>query len=274
MKKDFLIAVDLDNTLVYEFDKYDKQSFNLLRELSKTNHVVIATGRPYRSSKYYYDLLGLDTPIINYNGALVHHPINKTFESSKITVDKNVIFKLIEDNKEIIHNVFCEVGDDIYLLRETKEVIPFLHAEGGSLTIGDLKETLKEDPNGAIVMANNGTEEILEKYIQDTYRGSINIRFWHVQEIAVAEIYSPLTSKGNALNLVRKYYNIPREKIIAIGDGHNDIEMIEFAEYGVAMANAHPELLKVAKYKTDTVYNNGVYKFLSDFFKINKEQEN
>lgn len=267
MKKDFLIAVDLDNTLVYEFDKYDKKSFELLKELSKTNYVIIATGRPYRSSRYYYDLLELNTPIINYNGALVHHPSNKNFQSSKITVDKNVIFKLIDDNKDLIHNVFCEVGDDIYLLKETKEVVPFLHAEGGSLTIGELRQTLKDDPNGAIIMTIRGTEDILEKYIKDEYNGLINIRYWNVQEIAVAEIYSPLTSKGNALNLVSKYYNVPKEKIIAIGDGHNDIEMLEFANFGVAMANAHPDLIKVAKYTTDNVYNNGVYKFLSDFFK-------
>ena len=106
MKKNYLIAVDLDDTLVYEFDKYDKVSFELLKRLSKTNYVVIATGRPYRSSKYYYDLLNLNTPIINYNGALVHHPFDKRFESSKITIDKNVVIKILEDNKDIIHNVF------------------------------------------------------------------------------------------------------------------------------------------------------------------------
>ena len=266
MKKDFLIAVDLDNTLVYDFDKYDKQSFGLLKTLSKTNYVVIATGRPYRSSKYYYDLLELKTPIINYNGALVHHPFDKTFETSKITIDKSVILEILEANKQIVHNIFCEVGDDIFLLKQTTEVVPFLHQEGGTLTIGNFNHTLTEDPNGAIIMTKVGTEHILENYIQKKYRGTLNIRFWNVQNIAVAEIYSPLTTKGNALLLVSKYYNVPDDKIIAIGDGHNDIEMIKFAHYGVAMANSHPELLEVAKYTTDTIHNNGVYKFLNKFF--------
>jgi Cof subfamily protein (haloacid dehalogenase superfamily) len=266
MKKNYLIAVDLDDTLVYEFDKYDKVSFELLKRLSKTNYVVIATGRPYRSSKYYYDLLNLNTPIINYNGALVHHPFDKRFESSKITIDKNVVIKILEDNKDIIHNVFCEVADDIFLLKHTQEVIPFLHQEGGTLTVGHFRDTLKEDPNGAIVMTKVGTEKILENYIYETYQGTLNIRFWNVQNVSVAEIYSPLTSKGNALKLVSNYYKVDPSKIIAIGDGHNDIEMIKFANYGVAMANGHPELLKEAKYTTDTIHNNGVYKFLYNFF--------
>ncbi|HHX00763.1 MAG TPA: HAD family hydrolase [Acholeplasmataceae bacterium] len=266
--KNYLIAVDLDNTLVYEFDKYDTKSFELLKTLSKTNKVVIATGRPYRSSKYYYDLLELDTPIINYNGALVHNPKDPNFKPQKITIDKQIVIDLVKDNMPILHNIFCEVGDDIYLLKDTDEVIPFLHQEGGFLTIGDLAKTLKENPNGAIVMTKKSTEQELENYIKTKYQDHLKIRFWNVQQVVVAEIYSPLTSKGNALNSLSNYYNIPKEKVIAIGDGHNDIEMLEYAGISVAMENAHPDLLKVAKHKTDTVHNNGVYNFLKTFFKL------
>jgi len=265
--KNYLIAVDLDNTLVHDFDKYDKLSFELLKTLSKDNKVVIATGRPYRSSKYFYDLLELNTPIINYNGALVHHPYDANFITHKVTVDKELIFELIQDNKDIIHNIFCEVGDNIFLYKDTNEVIPYLHQDGGFLTIGELKDILKENPNGAIVMTNPRTEKILEDYIKTKYKNTLCIRYWYVENLGVAEIYSPLTSKGNALKIVSNYYNIPAEKIIAIGDGHNDIDMLEFAGIKVAMANSHPDLLKVANYITDTVHNNGVYKFLAEFKK-------
>ena len=57
--KGYLIAIDLDGTLLTGFDNYDKKSFELLKEISKNNFIVISTGRPYRSSKYYYDLLDL-----------------------------------------------------------------------------------------------------------------------------------------------------------------------------------------------------------------------
>ncbi len=86
MKKGYLIAIDLDGTLIQGFDNYDKLSFDLLKKLAKDNTIVIATGRPFRSSKYYYDILGLNTPIINYNGALVHHPSDTNFEKNMITV--------------------------------------------------------------------------------------------------------------------------------------------------------------------------------------------
>lgn len=266
MKKDYLIAVDLDGTLIEDFDNYDKNSFAYLKELSKTNYIVIATGRPFRSSKHYYDLLKLKTPIINYNGAIIHHPYDEEFRSSQITISKDVVLNLIKDNPDHILNIFCEIGDEIYLLKETKEVVPFLHVDGGTLFVGDFNKTLKSDPNGLIAIIKKGQEQIIENYIKTKYRGSIKIRLWYVSDVVVAEVYSPLTSKGNALAVVSKYYNVPREKIIAIGDGHNDIEMIEYAHIGVAMKESHPDLQAVAKYQAPSIKDSGVAKFLKEFF--------
>jgi Cof subfamily protein (haloacid dehalogenase superfamily) len=268
MKRDYLIAVDLDGTLVTGFDNYDKVSFELLKELANTNYVVIATGRPYRSSKYYYDLLNLRTHIINYNGALIHHPTDPVFEKAKITIDRKIVYDLIEDNKDILINVFCEIEDEIFLWKDNEEIKPYLHLDGGILSTGNLNQILKGDPNGAIVLSKLGTEKKLTDYINNKYHGTLNIRFWNANEITVSEIYSPLTSKGNALKVVANYYHIPNDKIIAIGDGHNDIEMIEFAKVGVAMGNCHPDLLKVANERAKSVEDHGVYHFLKKYFEL------
>ena len=46
------------------------------------HHVMIATGRPYRATELYYRQLGLTTPIINFNGAFVHHPRESFMENN------------------------------------------------------------------------------------------------------------------------------------------------------------------------------------------------
>lgn len=260
--KNYLIAIDLDGTLITDFDNYDQKSFSLLKKIAKNNYVVIATGRPYRSSKYYYDLLELNTPIINYNGALLHHPKDKNFPTKTLDIDKNLLFKFIADNKDNLETVFCEIGDDIYLHKNSKYVEPYLHTDGGNLTIGNLEKKLPGNPNGAIVFSRIGTENKLIEYLKSEFAGKIKIRIWHAKEIVVSELYNPLTSKANALDEVARYYQIPKEKIIAMGDGHNDIEMIEYAHIGIVMANAHPDLLKIAKYKTKSVLESGVYEYL------------
>lgn len=266
--KDYLIAVDLDGTLITGFDKYDKKSFRYLRKLAKKNKIVIATGRPLRSSKYYYDLLGLNTPIINYNGALVQNPNDMNFKKSLITIDRHDLFKFIDENEDIIDTVFCEDEDDIYLHKETEYVGPYLHSDGGKVVTGDLRHGLKQNPNGAILFTHLGSEARLEEYVNRVFQGRILIRFWYVKNVVVSEFYSNQTSKANALMKVASYYNITQDKIIAIGDGHNDIEMINYAGYGIAMGNGHKELLKVAKYTTKPVKEHGVYYILKNFKKL------
>ena len=138
--ENYLIAIDLDGTLITDFDQHDKKSFSLLKYLTKTNFIVIATGRPYRSSKYYYNLLNLNTPIINYNGALLHHPLDCNFPKQTQHIEKSLLLKFIDDNQKHIETVFCEIGDNIYLHQDNKYVTPYLHTDGGNLVIGNLQE--------------------------------------------------------------------------------------------------------------------------------------
>lgn len=265
-KHGYLIAIDLDGTLIQGFDNYNKDCFDLIREIAKTNYVVIATGRPYRSSKYFYDLLELKTPIINYNGALVHNPNDSNFKKTTISVPKSDIAKIIEDNIDKLENIFSEIEDEIFLWKKQDEVNSYLHADGGNLHIGDLRNILPDDPNGAIVFSKLGTGDDLEKYINTIYKDKLKIRFWDDKEYIISEIYNPLTSKANGLKQVIDYYNIDPKMTIAIGDGHNDIEMFNVCEISVAMANSHKDLIKHATHKTMSVKDNGVYYFLKDFF--------
>ena len=266
MNKDFLIAVDLDGTLVTDFDNYDHKSIRYLKKLAKTNYVVIATGRPYRSTKPAYEMLELDTPIINYNGALVHNPSDYFFPKTIITIDKQVIIDLIKEKSDAIINVFCEVEDDIYLWKKDDQIRPFLHADGGNLAIGDPQDILHNDPNGAIIYAEAAKQEEISAYLKSKH-DNIDLRFWPIPDgLVLGEVYNAKTSKGRALKKVAHYYGIPDKKIIAFGDGHNDIDLLGSASVSVAMANGHPELLKIAKYITKSVENNGVYYFLKKYF--------
>ena len=183
-----------------------------------------------------------------------------------MTIDRQVVIALIEEQKDILINVFCEIEDEIFLWKHTTEIIPYLHLEGGLLSTGSMNDILHGDPNGAIVLSKEGSEQEFENYLKDKYQDQISIRFWHSLGMVVSEIYSPKTSKGAALKMVAEYYSIPQERIIAIGDGHNDIEMLEYAGIGVAMENSHPDLLKTAKHLTTTLDNNGVYQFLKNYF--------
>ncbi|MDD7403357.1 MAG: HAD family hydrolase [Butyribacter sp.] len=67
-------------------------------------------------------------------------------------------------------------------------------------------------------------------------------------------------SKASGIHFLEEYFHIPHQDTIAIGDSTNDLPMLEYASYSIAMGNSAKELFPVVDYVTDTVINDGVYK--------------
>ena len=85
-----IIAVDLDGTLLNSESQLSDFTKQTIKKVSAKGHkIIITTGRPYRMAIDYYKELGLDTPMINFNGSLTHIP-NKNWESEQsVTLDKS-----------------------------------------------------------------------------------------------------------------------------------------------------------------------------------------
>lgn len=266
----YLISLDLDGTLLYDWETITKPTLDYLLELKKQGHkLVIATGRPFRSSEEYHNLLELDTPIINYNGGLVTSKHDPNFKDYSLTIDRKCVLDIFENNKQYILNAFGEIKDDIYLLHDTDEIRPLLHLfNGAKLFVGEFKNTLKEDTNGFIILANEGQGQYIEDYVNENYKGKVLCRNWGNDYSFIIELYTPETNKGRGLKYVADYLGFSQENIIAFGDGHNDIEMIKYAGLGVVMSNGHEELKEVADIILDhTNKEDGLIKFLKGYLK-------
>ena len=269
MKK-YLISLDLDGTLLYDWETISKPTLNYLLDLKKQGHkLVIATGRPYRSSIEFHSLLELDTPLINYNGGLVTSKNDPNFKEYSLTVKKEYVIDIFENTKQYIENAFAEVKDDIYLLHDTEEIRPLLHHFNGSrLFVGEFKDILDQDTNGSIIIAKKGQGKFIEEYVKENYKGQILSRNWGNEYEFIIELFTPETHKGSALKYVSEYLGFEKEDIIAFGDGHNDIEMITCAGLGISMKNGHEELKEVADIVLEhTNKEDGLIKFLKEFLK-------
>lgn len=269
-----LIALDLDGTSLYDWSTMTQDTIDTIKEIRAQGHtVVIATGRPYRSSKKYYDLLELDTPIINYNGALIQHPFDSNFPVSERFLPLEAVYQIFNDNEHFIENAFCEHYEDIYLYRMDETILPLVHPEGGHIIEGSFKQNLKINPNGFILITKVGQNKPIEDYIKKHFKGVLDCRNWGGEFQNIIEVYTPETCKGIALQYLMDYYDIPRERLIAFGDGHNDVEMIRFAGLGVAMENAVEPVKAVADAMTKTNKEDGVAYFLKKYFKLDKKKE-
>ncbi len=100
MKK--LIAIDLDGTTLNQDSIItDKTAKTLRRAIEDGHSVVIATGRPYRMSKNFYQQLQLTTPMINFNGALVHLPGKKWADEQETSVNRKIVFDVMSEKKNL-----------------------------------------------------------------------------------------------------------------------------------------------------------------------------
>lgn len=244
-----LIALDMDGTLLYDWSTLHTQTKNYLLSLQEKGHViVIATGRPYRSSDPFYDLLQLRTPIINFNGGIITSKHDPQFKRVETYIDKAPMIDIYHANQSLFHNAFYERIDDIFLHIDEESLYPFLHLNDmAKLVIGPIDETLPDEVNGGIVIAQHGNGPLIEKYIKTKWQGVVDSRNWDEHgEFDILELYTPKTNKGLALDYVASYLGFGREDIIAFGDGINDFELLQYAGTGIAVANAHPDLKKIA----------------------------
>lgn len=74
------------------------------------------------------------------------------------------------------------------------------------------------------------------------------------------DIMSPTANKGAAIQAFQKQYGVSPDECAAFGDYLNDTEMLGAVTYSFAMANAHPEIQKLAKYQTASNNEQGVLK--------------
>ena len=262
-----LIVLDLDGTLMTDLTSYDEETFAYLKELNEQGHIImLATGRPKRSSYFVYEKLNLHTPLINYNGALVTNPVDNNFHVTDIRIKREDLLDIIEKIRPYLINVFCEIHDDIYVMDYNDNVHSYLHVDGGILHSGELKDILPDNPNGALFFLDSDYIKVFEDFIENEYTGNLLTRYWKAGPNHIVEIYNPLVDKGNGVKDAMEYYNIDHKNTIAIGDGHNDIGLLNTVYHKVAMGNAHPELLKVANHVTDSIYDKGVLTFLKSYF--------
>jgi Cof subfamily protein (haloacid dehalogenase superfamily) len=263
----YLIALDLDGTLLKDDKTISGKSIAILQRLKSEGHqICISTGRPYRSSAIYYEQLKLDSPIVNFNGAFVHHPKDKSWGRFHTSLDLHVVKDIIEISETYdVHNILAEIIDDVYFHYHDEQLIDVFSMGDPRVTVGDLRTTLGEDVTSILIHAKEEDVPMIRSYLSDVHAEVVEHRRW-AAPWHVIEIIKKGINKAVGLEKISRYYGIPSDRIIAFGDEDNDIEMLQYAGYGVAMGNAIPFIKETADHVTKTNEENGIALFLEEFF--------
>ena len=261
-----LMAVDIDGTLLNDSGELTENTKNAIRQwVDKGLIFTVASGRPIQGIEGLNKTLNLDVPFITYNGAMVVMGKSKQvlYEQKLSRIDAEEIIKLGEK-----YNVTIMIWKDneLYVPTLNERVNKYKIISGVEPIIINNMEQLIE--NGVTKILWYDEVEKIEQYKNEIGRYlSDNVNF-HPSRPYFMEFVDKNASKAIAMERLGQYYGIKQSEMIAVGDGFNDLSMIEYAGLGVAMANSPDEVKERADYITLSNEEDGAAHVIHEFIDI------
>jgi Cof subfamily protein (haloacid dehalogenase superfamily) len=263
----WLIALDVDGTVLHENGTLSDGVIRQVQRVRELGHeVTLSTGRSVEMALPILDRLGI-TPeyVVCANGAIT---LRRDPDAPVGYVREHVE---TFDPEEVLRTVRGHLASARYAVEDADGLFLF---SGGALPDWDsaangrrveFDELLQVRATRVVVISpEHGIEEFLavvEK--MGLHRVSYNVGWTAWLDIAPDGV-----NKSVALERVRRLLKIPRKRVMAIGDGRNDIEMLEWAAEsgrGVAMGQSPPEVMAASNEVTTSDVEDGVARLLADF---------
>lgn len=249
MKK--LIAIDLDGTTLNNESKVSKKTAATLKKAMAAGHTVsIATGRPYRMSVDIYNELNLGTPMVNFNGALVHLPHHRWDGEIETLIDRDIAFDILARKEELqLDFVAAESKDSFYIDNLDFFDNAIFAAEATEENILTAKN-MKTNPNSLLLRVNNPDSLAASTKLIDQYGDFVEVNTWGGPK-PILEVVSKGIQKAKGVSHIADLFGFQQKDVVAFGDEHNDFEMLDYAGWGVAMANGTEQVKRVANDVTE-----------------------
>lgn len=233
-----LIALDMDGTMLGGDSLPSERTKEALRAAQRAGiRVSAATGRMYPSAMIHIRDIGIESASIFYNGALIREPLtDRTIYERGLGVDLTAeILRYFKENDWYVQIY----SDDKLIVRDSgDERCKFYEKICGipAAALGEGFWTCGLDSAKLLGICFDKAEF---RRMCDMVRERFGSRIYQASSWgSFIEIVHPEVNKALALKRVAEYYGIPREDVMAFGDGANDIEMLRWAGTGVAMGNA------------------------------------
>lgn len=261
MAKIKLIATDIDGTILkYNFE-FNKEIKECISKLSKDGiKIVLVTGRMHSATVQIAEQLGIETPIVSYQGGLVKSGNETLYEKHLNPQKAKEIIKWAKQNK--VHlNLYMD--DKLYVEKYSKIIQRYTdeRAAGYIITPFDELDLKRINKMLAIDFENSDKVTYWKDYLAKEYDDITVVKSMPY----FCEICHPEATKYHAVNFLKEHWELKTEEILTIGDQDNDIELLRAGGIKVAMGNATDNLKAVADYITDTVDNNGFIKAIERF---------
>jgi Cof subfamily protein (haloacid dehalogenase superfamily) len=250
-----LVVSDMDGTLLNSKGEVSNRFFELFKELQKRNITFCAaSGRQHNSIVSKLDSIKDEIYVIAENGGIAKKGDNILL-SNFLKPEK--VLNLIPVLRELKGtNIVLCCNDAAFIESKDARFIELFQEYYHSYqVVDDLMEMAKTTPVFKIAVYHF---ESSENFIYPFVKHLNEQVLLKVSGINWLDISDDKANKGDALRQVQQLLNVSKAETMVFGDYHNDIEMIQEADFSFAMKNAHKDITALANYATESNDNFGV----------------
>jgi len=247
-----LLATDIDGTLLNPEFKISEGDLSALRRAHATGiEIVLVTGRRHTFALPIAKQLGFDLWLISSNGAVTRSLTGETFHRDMMPAETcrrlcgamqefrgNTVLTFDKETKgAIVLERMDELGTSIRRwLEKNMEYIEFVVPIEKALVTNPVQAMFC----GTMVRMSTALTALEQAGID----GMVTVlrTEYPERDLSMIDVLNAGCSKGHALERWAAYRGYRREEVMAVGDNHNDVEMLEFAGHPVIMGNACEEL--------------------------------
>jgi Cof subfamily protein (haloacid dehalogenase superfamily) len=255
-----LIALDLDGTLLDAQEQISARNRSAVRAALEAGiRVVLVTGRGVDMPIAVSKDLGLNLPVICCHGALT-----KDFGADRTLSHIPLPLQYAKPMVEYAEH------NGLSLAIYAEEL--FWRLEGARVYMDDMHgPAWREAKTFADVLHSAPTfirflgDESVRAMQREFGDWPLGFRYETWQTFVECAVLNRDASKKNALARLCADFQIPAERVLAIGDSRNDVPMLRWAGVGVAMGNALPEVRESVRYVTSSNADDGVAAAIAKF---------
>lgn len=263
-----LLVLDIDGTIAGKSNQIREPVKQAIwAAQAKGIFVALATGRMYCSALRFHQEVGSNLPLLAYQGAWIQDPATGQFYRHW-PVSQQIACQLLDhfEQPELrsLLSVHFYINDQLYV----REITPAtqIYAERSSIQpipVGDLRRALIGDDGRDVyptkVLALSDDSYLIEHLLGTLRKQYTPAELYLTKSVATFfEATNPDANKGVAVRyLAEELLGLSASNVMTIGDNFNDVEMLEYAGFGVAMGDAPTEVQAIAQWVAPSVEQDG-----------------
>lgn len=258
-----LIALDLDGTLLDSRGLVSERNRRAIAEArARGVRVALVTGRRFRDARPLALELGLDVPVVAHNGALTKHartletvaavllPLDAARETLRVARAHGADALVSDDAEGAGLLVYDHIDETDRPLAEYVEWSRRIHGEEAVraiVQVASLEAYLDHAPVHITFSGTQGKTERLAETLARELGASVKLMttIYPRMNFGLVDVIHPDVSKGTGLAAIAAEQGVAREEVMAVGDNHNDREMLEYAGLPVIVGNAERALFEL-----------------------------